>query len=99
MTFSPLLGPNIYKQSAASFKAYVRSLFIKPISKTQTGVDGIRISFGKRMIIYVERDPKFVTYNEISTLAKEGQLNTDEMYRMFKKRKIEIRRDAWLTNR
>ena len=86
-----LLNESIKLHTPNSYYEFVHSLFIKPTSKTQTGVDGVRVLWGKRLIVTVSRKPKYVTYSELETLAKEGAIAIDELYRQFRKRKIELR--------
>jgi len=88
-----LLGPDVRSLEPTDYVEYIRSLYIKPPSKTATEVDGINISWGKKKIFRIKRDPKFITYAEIEILAKQFNYPIDAMYREFRKRKVEVRRD------
>lgn len=92
MTFRQTLGLDIFRQTPIAFVDYIRSLYIRPISKTSTVVEGINISWGKKKIIRIDRSPKYVTRFEIAQLAKQYDVTENEMWLQFRKRKIQIRK-------
>ena len=87
-----LLAPSFSSYDPETFKSYVESLSEKPESKGASSVDGIGLTFGPRIIVRCSRDPKYVTDQEITELAKEYGKQKTELWMLFVSRKIEIRR-------
>lgn len=74
-----------------NFYNYCLSLIQKNLKTQSSAVDGVGISFGKRTIVRVKREPKFVTRNEIKLLAEEYRKEEQELLDLFTKRKIDVR--------
>jgi len=86
-----LLGPRLGTMTPPQLREYVRSLYEEPPSKNPSSVHGVRIHFGARTIVRMERKPKFVTVSELNQLAKDYGKPIDELKELMHKRKVEIR--------
>lgn len=86
-----LLSPKALKDfSPQAFMSYIRSLEIIPPKKEPKWLSFTRNKKGTP-IITCRRKPKWVLKSEIEALAKEHGIPQNEMWEMFRKRKIDIR--------
>jgi hypothetical protein len=84
----PLIAQTPYAEhTPESFHHYIKTLMS---SATSREVQGVSLSVGDKLVIRMTRNPKLVTRDELSTLAKEYKLDEMELLLTFKKRKIGI---------
>jgi len=103
--FIPLIAPKPFEeQTPESFASYIDTLYICPKEAARKKAEkagkkpasdlGYRENDkGTRIITVRNRKPKWAFASEIRLMAKEHSLNERELFVLFTKKKIEIRRD------
>ena len=90
-----LLTEHIKNCEAKEYHEYIKDLKNQvKVRKSKSAklhpVPSIRYYKGKRTIIKVVRDPKFVTMNELNALVKYYKVDLNQLIDEFTKRKIPI---------
>lgn len=85
-----LLGPPIGSYTPEGFIEYVKSLYNAAASKGSKSVDGVTLTFGKRIIVRIKRNPKAVTRDEVVRLAEENEQDEIELITLLHSRKVGI---------
>lgn len=85
----PLIGPDFKRLSPKAFHDRIKSLFEAPPGTSS--VDGIKISFGKKVTqVRVTRDERIITKEEVKLLAEEHDKPVEEIEALLIKRKVRI---------
>lgn len=88
--FKGLLGPAFETHTKDTLWTYIKSMINNTVSKNETCVEGIHISFGSRTTVVIKRNPKTVTSVELASLAKQFGKPESDLMSLFWKRKVTI---------
>lgn len=90
--FIPLIAPKPFADfTPAEFHAYVRSLYREPEKAAPPAEFSARLNAKGNPVITVRRKPKWLSAQEVSTIATDLGLPLQACWLMIVKRKIEIR--------
>ena len=85
------LGPPISALTPQKYRECIKSLHYVPPSKNPSSIAEIKLYFGKRTIVRVSREPKYVAKHELTILAKDYKKTEQEITDLLRSRKVEIR--------